>query len=232
MSRQQLITLIAINALVSAVVSSLVVFVALSWFAPVAPTPIAAEAPRPLVSPSPTRRTQALSYIVKPGDTLSTIAAIFGISTAALMQANGITNPNVLAVGQAITIPPPDLTPPSLPSGTSIAPVASPVPILRITAILRAAVPSAPTGEMVIIQNIGSRINMKGWTLADLHSNVYVFPDFVLESNSGVRVHTDSGLDTATDLFWGRSTAVWDANDTATLKDRGGVVVDSYTIRK
>ncbi|HEX2696618.1 MAG TPA: LysM domain-containing protein, partial [Anaerolineales bacterium] len=38
-------------------------------------------------------------YIVQPGDTLSSIAARFNISLADLMNANGITNPNVLDVG-------------------------------------------------------------------------------------------------------------------------------------
>ena len=67
----------------------------------------------------------ATTYTVKPGDTLSTIAAQFNISTIALMQANGITNPNVLAVGQQLIIPPPDLTavaPLSTTSSTSAPP--------------------------------------------------------------------------------------------------------------
>ena len=34
------------------------------------------------------------------------------------------------------------------------------------------------------------------------------------------------------DLYWGRTSSVWDSNDTATLKDRSGVVIDSYTVRK
>ena len=53
-----------------------------------------------------------------------------------------------------------------------------------------------------------------------------------LLSNAGVRIHTEAGLDNASDLYWGRTAAVWDANDTATLKDRSGIVIDSYTIRK
>ncbi len=230
MTRQQAIFLIVVNAFVSAVISALVVLLAFSLYAP-PPPPVVAVAGTPL-PPTPTRRTQPLTYIVKPGDTLSTIAAQFNISTAALMQANGITNPNVLAVGQQLIIPPPDLTPVvSIPATPSTA-VASPVPILRITAILRSSSPQTSVGEMVIIQNIGVRINMKGWTLADLRGSIYVFPDVVLDNNSGVRVHTEGGLDTATDLYWGRSAPVWDATDTATLKDRSGVVIDSYTIRK
>jgi len=147
------------------------------------------------------------------------------------MQANGITNPNLVTVGQVIVIPPLDLTPSASPYATpgTAAPLVA--PILKISAILRSGAGTS-AGEMVIIQNVGARINMKGWTLQDLHNLMYVFPDFVLESNAGVRVHTEAGLDNASDLYWGRAAAVWDANDTATLKDRSGIVIDSYTIRK
>jgi len=44
-------------------------------------------------------------YTVQSGDTLSAIAARFGIGVAALVQANGITNPNSLQVGQQLKIP-------------------------------------------------------------------------------------------------------------------------------
>lgn len=44
-------------------------------------------------------------YIVQPGDTLSSIAARFNVSINDLMAANGMTNPNLLAVGQQLVIP-------------------------------------------------------------------------------------------------------------------------------
>ncbi len=44
-------------------------------------------------------------YIVQAGDTLSGIAARFNLSTAELMQANNISNPDQLAVGQSLIIP-------------------------------------------------------------------------------------------------------------------------------
>ena len=231
MTRQQAIFLVAVNALVSAVISLLVVFAAYSFFPPAPVVSPVALAGTPLPATA-TIRHQPIFYIVKPGDTLSTIAAQFNISTIALMQANGITNPNVLAVGQQLIIPPPDLTAvaPLLTAASTAA--ATPVPILRITAIIRSSSPQSPVGEMVIVQNIGVRVNVKGWTLPDLHGNIYVFPDFVLDTDAGVRVHSEAGLDTATDLYWGRTASVWDANDTATLKDRNAAVIDSYTIRK
>ncbi len=45
------------------------------------------------------------TYTVQPGDTLSAIAARFGSSVQAIAAANGIANPNLIFVGQALTIP-------------------------------------------------------------------------------------------------------------------------------
>lgn len=44
-------------------------------------------------------------YTVKPGDTLAKIAAAHGVSTSALIQANGIANPDMIRTGQVLTIP-------------------------------------------------------------------------------------------------------------------------------
>jgi murein DD-endopeptidase MepM/ murein hydrolase activator NlpD len=46
-------------------------------------------------------------YMVQPGDTLSGIAARFGVSVDDLIRANGITDPNKLAVGTRLIIPGP-----------------------------------------------------------------------------------------------------------------------------
>ena len=44
------------------------------------------------------------TYAVRPGDTLSGIAAQYGTSASALAQANGIANPNYVRVGQVICV--------------------------------------------------------------------------------------------------------------------------------
>jgi LasA protease len=45
------------------------------------------------------------NYIVQPGDMLSAIAERYSVSMEALAQANNITNPDALEVGQTLTIP-------------------------------------------------------------------------------------------------------------------------------
>lgn len=62
------------------------------------PTPDAARA-------LPTPRQESDQYIVQPGDTLGDIAQRYGVSLQALMDANGITDPNALEVGTALLIP-------------------------------------------------------------------------------------------------------------------------------
>lgn len=63
--------------------------------------------PLPPTTPPTTAAPQAQLYEIQPGDTLSVIAERFGISTAALADANGITDVNTIKPGQELTIPPP-----------------------------------------------------------------------------------------------------------------------------
>ncbi|MEM7322618.1 MAG: LysM domain-containing protein [Actinomycetota bacterium] len=47
------------------------------------------------------------TYVVQAGDTLSVIAEQFGVSTAAISEANGITDINAIQPGQELIIPAP-----------------------------------------------------------------------------------------------------------------------------
>ncbi len=44
-------------------------------------------------------------YIVQPGDSLSSIAARFNVTVEAIMEANSLTDPNLLAAGKELIIP-------------------------------------------------------------------------------------------------------------------------------
>jgi murein DD-endopeptidase MepM/ murein hydrolase activator NlpD len=65
------------------------------------PTP---DAPHPL----PTPRTSSDDYTVQAGDSLAQIAARYGISYQMIVEANQISNPNLIDVGLQLIIPPPD----------------------------------------------------------------------------------------------------------------------------
>jgi len=44
-------------------------------------------------------------HIVRPGETLSSIARMYGVSVQAIINANGLSNPNLIYVGQRLRIP-------------------------------------------------------------------------------------------------------------------------------
>jgi LysM repeat protein len=81
------------------------VFLILCLFALLAVVPLAA------VQSAPAE--QQTTYVVQRGDTLFSIAVRFNTSVAAIAQANGIANPNLIFAGQTLIIPAPGTTPPT-----------------------------------------------------------------------------------------------------------------------
>ncbi|MCS0497960.1 LysM peptidoglycan-binding domain-containing protein [Protaetiibacter sp. 10F1B-8-1] len=68
-----------------------------------APTASAPEPTTPVVSaPAPVLNT---SYLIKSGDTLSSIARTFGVSIQALLDANGLGWSSIIYAGRTLTIP-------------------------------------------------------------------------------------------------------------------------------
>lgn len=67
-------------------------------------------APSPGPAPAAADTTAApsgsgLTHTVRSGETLGSIAQQYGVAVGAIMEANGITNPDRLSTGQALTIP-------------------------------------------------------------------------------------------------------------------------------
>lgn len=78
------------------------------------------------------------------------------------------------------------------------------------------------TGEYVKLQNLGDgSINLNQWTLCDYQSrHCYQFKAIVIRGHSDLTIWTNSGTDTATDLYFGEKTPIWtNAEDTAYLYD-------------
>jgi LysM repeat protein len=68
----------------------------------------------PTPTPDPERslpplRDSAVTYTVRANDTLGGLARRYGVSVDTLMTENGLSDPNVLSVGQVLKIPPPIL---------------------------------------------------------------------------------------------------------------------------
>jgi LysM repeat protein len=186
-------------------------------------------------------------YVVQAGDTLGSIANEFGVSVEDLMAANGLTDPNVLDVGQTLTIPFGDFLPPTL---TPEAPTEPPLePTSETAGGTEAPLPTAggeagapqlairgvtsagdAANERVTIVNVGGDVSLAGWTLHDEQGNAFFFPALSLFQGGAVTVHTESGQNTVTDLYWNQSAAIWETGETATLVDPTGTEHTTFVV--
>jgi len=87
--------------------------------------------------------------------------------------------------------------------------------------------------EYVVFENTGeASLDLSGWTVADEAGKLYTFPDgYTLGPGETVTLHTGSGTDTETDLYWGAGSPVWNnAGDTVTVRNSDGerVLVETY----
>ncbi|MEA2045517.1 MAG: lamin tail domain-containing protein [Euryarchaeota archaeon] len=83
--------------------------------------------------------------------------------------------------------------------------------------------------EWVEIINVGEPAQeLTNWTLQDETNHTYTFPVFVLARGGVVTVHTETGNNTDTDLYWNRATVWNNDGDVATLADDMGNVIAIY----
>jgi len=249
MTRQQVIFIVGLNAVISLVISLLVV-----WF--LGPRAAPPPSPQLMTSTAPTAKTFAqthasssgqaaspmtptpLIHIVKSGETLSWIAQIYDVAPERIAEANNLTDPDVLAVGQELIIPPSEAEPVAqaeaqaaspTPTEAKPSPTATPTPVpsqgevdLKITNIVARGRREA---EILVLTNKGQDIRLQGWTLSNDRGQVFTFPNLVLYSGNSIRIYTTKGRNTASDLYWGLDTAAWGPEvEMAILKDPQGEV--------
>jgi hypothetical protein len=84
--------------------------------------------------------------------------------------------------------------------------------------------------EWIEILNAGNAdCSLDGWTLSDQQNHTYAFSNFTIKAGAAARIHTGSGNDTASDLYFNRKVPIWNNDgDVATLKDAAGMVVARY----
>lgn len=82
------------------------------------PTPTQTATPSPSPSPTPSPTPTATTYTVKSGDTLSRIAASFGVSVSSIQQLNNLGTSTTIRVGQVLRIPTGGSTPTASPTPT------------------------------------------------------------------------------------------------------------------
>jgi LysM repeat protein len=127
----------------------------------IAPTP--AQAPAP--APAQVTATGNQRYTIVSGDTVGKIAGHFGLSTQAVLNANGLSGTSIIYPGQTLSIP-------------GAAPAAfSPAPVSSVT-------PIAPRSQTVITPVTSSYVIANGDTLSKIASKFGVSIQSILNANS------------------------------------------------
>ncbi|MGC8946236.1 MAG: LysM peptidoglycan-binding domain-containing protein [Anaerolineae bacterium] len=210
------------------------------------PTPSATMTPSPTATavptiPPPSPTPGPLLHTVRPGETLASIAAAYGVSLAELIAANHIQDPNFIQAGQVLVIPEVAVTPPPVASPEP-APTPGPTPPPIRRPVLPTPPPSGPplveiagvlgTGDLaretVRLRNRGGAVSLEGWTLSDAGGDRYTFPRLVLFPGAEVTLHTGPGVSSPTDIYWNRTAPAWQSGELLTLRDAEGKVVDTY----
>jgi hypothetical protein len=85
--------------------------------------------------------------------------------------------------------------------------------------------------EWVIVVNQSAKVRvLTGWTVRDADHHVYRFGSFRLKPGGSVKLHTGSGRDSGSQLYWGSGNFIWNnTGDTATLENARGVKQNSCT---
>ncbi len=103
------------------------------------------------------------SYTVRSGDTLGAIARRYNSSVAAIAEASGIDNPNVIRVGQTLVIPNCDgpAVPPAQPAPSTAPAPSQAIPALRAQSLDRAPLPPQEIDAALVERAVGATINLE-----------------------------------------------------------------------
>ena len=86
--------------------------------------------------------------------------------------------------------------------------------------------------EYVRIKNSSttSTYTLTGYTIRDKSAHIYKFPTFKLKPGASVTLHTGSGTNTGSHLYWRSRAYIWNnTGDTAYLRTSAGTFKDSCT---
>ena len=252
MSFRRMLPFLLLNILVSAITMLAILY----WWdnrspaetvdtgetAVIATIPIATNAPAgvaPTDTPEPTEDEGPIIHVVKAGDTLGNLSTFYDVPLEDLMAANGITNPNILSVGQELIIPIGGLataTPPPTEAPVNIlpSPISTEAPAAGEVEVVITAVTGAGslTEEVVQIANYGSsQIALQGWQLSDEDGHVFTFGQVTLFGDgAAIQIHTEAGQNGPADQYWGLETAVLTPGEQLSLRDAAGEVQSTFTV--
>ena len=177
-------------------------------------------------------------HTVQSGDTLNRISQQYDVSVEDIMAANGLSDPNIISVGQQLTIPVGGLPTPTVPPPTEIAARPSPIPTEAVTAgqgeiaIVGITDAGVLETEAVQIVNNGAELqSLLGWTVRDEDNNAYTFGDVsIFGEGAGILLHSRAGTNSPLELFWGLEEAAWRSGEKLTLWNAANQVVATYVV--
>lgn len=192
-------------------------------------------------------------HIVQAGDTLGKISEQYDVPVEDIAQANAIINVNAIAVGQELVIPVGGLATATAEADTASSegatadtptrelpptplPTEPPAQGTAIVEISEVIGLGELADEAVRITNAGTRpVALQEWQLLDEEGHSYSFAAVTLYGSSeagspSILVHTETGQNGASNLYWGQEAAVWEQGETVTLRDAEGTVQATYVI--
>ncbi len=252
MNRRQLAFVIILNALISLTIAVAVVWVVEQRRPDAESTAVlTAPAVTPVIAPTFTSTPLAVSadavgsptaappapaeeeeiYVVQAGDSLLAIAARFGVTMQAIMDANNLTNPDFVFSGQRLVIPKNSAASPA----ATVAPTAASAPsnTQNAGAGLRVASFSGNgvlASEAVQIANDSDLVvNLQGWRLEKENGPVYQFDGLSLFPGSGIVLYTGAGADTSVARYWSQAAPLWEPGAVARLVNPQGQEISRLT---
>ena len=230
MTRSQIVFVVLLNALISFAIALAVVWIVDARRPD--PEQLAAlnSTPTPsLAVPAPTETAlpsgQTVEYVVQSGDTLAVIAAKLGTNQDAIIKANNIADPNLLYVGQRLTITSGNV------AGSAAEPTVPPTPSGAGLRIQSVSAMGDLANEVVEIVNDGYQpYALQGWRLQKEGGAEYTFGDVQLFQGAGIKIFSGNGSDNSISRYWNQPAALWQSGAVAKLVNPQGTVVTSYTV--
>jgi cytoskeletal protein RodZ len=212
---RQWVTIILVNVVVSAITTLLIVRVVLYQSTPRA----ANAAPPAVLAATPTQQPTNSSAAIEPQP------SPLPSPTAEVAQAE--TDTVAAPTSTATTAKPTAKA--SATANTATSTTAGTQGSVRIGSVL---FPGQHQRESVVIANDSNvDVVMKGWVLASSRNISYTFGNVTLFRSNFISLHTTSGTDVPTDLFWDRTEPAWQIGDVLTLTTDQNKVVTTYTVK-
>ena len=204
------------------------------------PTVIATAIP-PTNTPLPDPTLALRPYQVEPGESLSEIAQLFGVSVEQLLEINNLSNPDQIRAGMILDVPisgaaagdPGDQTPDSASSPPEPAPTttAPPEPERGDIKIVSIVGVNDLATEHLQIQSLSSEeLSLEGWWLETNDGLVYNFPKITLYEHGAVDLYSRAGINSVVALYWGQSNPIFQSGDRALIFDAQGNLQAVYSI--